>query len=286
MTTITVQSAAPVPILSHFNPVRLVRSLWSNRALALALARREIEQRYKAHRLGILWVLVNPLVLLAVYTFVFGVVFQTKLTQRADEKLGVYALAVFAGLITFNVFRDVAARAPGIIVGNRNFVTKVVFPLEVLAVVEVLAALFNFCVGMLVWLAGYLAIAREIPSWHALLVPLLMLPVCLAGLGVSWILSSLGAFLRDLANIVELAITVLFFITPIFYSFDRIPARFRDWLQFNPMVHVIQGVRGALLDHTTPDWLWFGWALAGSSLLALCGYAFFMKSKRAFADVL
>ncbi len=286
MTTITVQSATPRPIHTHLNPAAMVASLWRNRSLAIALAKRDIEQKYKAHRLGIVWVLVNPLVLLAVYTFVFSVVFPTRLTQRTDEKLGVFALAVFAGLLTFGIFREVAARAPMVVVNNRHFVTKMVFPLEVLALAEVLSALFNFAIGMVVWLVGYVVILREVPSWHALLLPVLVLPVCLAGLGVSWIFSSLGAFLRDLTSMMELAITVLFFVTPIFFRLDRLEEKYRGILELNPLAHVIQGVRSALLDHTGPDWVWFGWAVLGSSALALVGYAFFMKSKRAFADVL
>jgi len=284
--TITVQSATPRSIVAYLNPLAMVASLWRNRALAVALAKRDIEQKYKAHRLGILWVLVNPLVLLAVYTFVFSVVFPTKLTDQKEEKLGLFALAVFAGLLTFGIFREVAARAPMVIVSNRHFVTKMVFPLEILALAEVLSALFNFAIGMVVWLVGYGFIVREVPTWHALLVPVLILPVCLAGLGVSWIFSSLGAFLRDLTSMVELAITVLFFITPIFFRLDRLPAEYQHALSYNPLAHVIQGVRSALLDHAEPDWAWFGWALAGSLALAVVGYAFFMKSKRAFADVL
>lgn len=286
MTTITLQTATPRPLRAYLNPMAMAGSLWRNRALAVALAKREIEQKYKAHRLGILWVLVNPLVLLAVYTFVFSVVFPTKLTQRDDEKLGVFALAVFAGLLTFSVFREVAARAPTVIVANRHFVTKMVFPLEILALAEVLSALFNFAVGMVVWLVGYGFIVRELPTWHALWVPVLILPVCLAGLGVSWIFSSLGAFLRDLTSMVELGITVLFFVTPIFFRLDRLPESYQRTLSYNPLAHVIQGVRSALLDHQTPDWGWFAWAMGGSLALAIVGYAFFMKSKRAFADVL
>lgn len=286
MTTITVQSAMPPPFRTYLNPLAMILSLWKNRALALALARREIEQRYKAHRLGIVWVLASPLVLLGVYTFVFSVVFPTRLTERDDERLGVFSLAVFAGLLTFGVFREVASRACGLIIRNRHFVTKVVFPLEVLALAEILTALFNFAVGMAVWLVGYLVVLGGVPSWHALLVPLWILPLCLASLGASWILAALGTFLRDLSNVVEMGITVLFFVTPIFFRLDRLPDRFRRLLSYNPLAHVIQGVRAALLDHATPDWAWFAWAMAVSAALAVLGYAFFMKSKRAFADVL
>ncbi len=278
--------ARPEKFLPHLSPLKLARSLWTHRAVALAISKREIEARYRTHRLGILWIIVYPLVLLFVYTFVFGIIFKTRFSQSTDEPLGVYALAIFTGLLTFGIFRDMATRAPTLIVAHKHLVTKTVFPLEALALSELYTALFNFAVGLLVWSIGYLALVHQAPTWHALLVPLLLMPVCLAGLGVSWLLSSLGTFLRDLASMIELMVVVLFHMTPIFYRIERIPEPWQHILMYNPLAHVVQGVRMVLLEHRQPDWPWFGGAFAASFVIAVVGYAFFIKSKRAFADVL
>lgn len=286
MQNVVTYNARPASLASHLNPLAVAASLWRHRRVSVAIAKREIEARYRTHRLGLLWVLMNPLVMLGVYTFVFGIVFKTKLTLREDEPLGVYALAVFAGLLTFGIFREMASRAPTVIVSHRHFVTKMVFPLEALALSELLSALFNFAVGMVVWTLGYIVILQEVPTWHAVLLPVLLLPVCLAGLGISWLLSSLGTFLRDLASMIELVIIVLFHMTPIFYNINRIPEPWHSILLYNPMAHVVQSVRAVLLEHRSPDWPWFLGALGISVVIAVVGYAFFMKSKRAFADVL
>ncbi|HRJ49766.1 MAG: ABC transporter permease [Phycisphaeraceae bacterium] len=279
-------SASPPGLREYLSPSSMLASIWTHRRVSSAIARREVEGRYRTHRLGLFWVLMHPLVMLGVYTFVFGIVFKTKLTLRDDEPLGVYALAIFTGLLTFGIFREMATRAPTLIVAHRHFVTKMIFPLESLALSELLAALFNFAVGMIVWVVGYVAFIGEMPTWHALLTPLLLVPICLAGLGMSWLLSALGTFLRDLASVVELAVIVLFHMTPIFYSIDRIPEPWKSILMWNPLAHVVQSVRAVLLEHRQPDWPWFLGSLATSFLFAVVGYAVFMKSRRAFADVL
>ena len=278
--------ARPERILPHLNPAAFLGAIWRHRRVALAIAKREIEARYRTHRLGLLWVVMQPLVLLAVYTFVFVVVFKTSLTQRADEPLGVYALAVFSGILSFGIFRDMATRAPTVIVSHRHLVTKMVFPLEALALSELFIALFNYGVGLAVFAVGYIACIQSLPTWHALLVPVLLLPVCLAGLGVSWLLSSLGTFLRDLSSMIELVVTVLFMTTPIFYRIERVPEPWHSILLYNPLAHVVEGMRAVLLEGALPDWPWFAGALVASLCIAILGYAFFMKSKRAFADVL
>lgn len=278
--------ARPQRFLPHLNPAGFLVSIWRNRRVAHAISKREIEARYRTHRLGLLWVVMHPLVLLGVYTFVFGLVFKTTLTQRADEPLGVYSLAIFTGLLGFGIFRDMATRAPTVIVNHRHLVTKMVFPLEALALSELLGALFNFGVGILVWAVGYVVFIRELPTWHVVLTPVLLLPVCFAGLGVSWLLSSLGTFLRDLSSMIELIVTVLFMMTPIFYRIDRVPEPWHSFLMYNPLAHVVQSLRAVLLEHQQPDWPWFAGSMVASLAMAIFGYAFFMKSKRAFADVL
>jgi lipopolysaccharide transport system permease protein len=284
-----VYSEKPRSIWSFADPVAAVRNLWLHRHLTWQFARRQIEAKYRSQRLGILWAVLTPLFMLAVYTFVFAVVFPQKFDRAhaSSEPLGVYALVLFLKLLVFALFRDMMARAPGMVVGHPNYVKRVVFPLEILPVSELIAALVTFAIGLVVWLVGWSIVEQRLPEPGLLLLPVLLVPVCLFGLGIGWFLSSLGVFIRDLANVVELAVTVLFFLTPIFYSIDHVPdGPLRAVLAANPLAQVVEGARKTAIDGALPDFAWFGWALAISFLAAIAGYAFFMKSKRAFADVI
>lgn len=278
----------------------MIRAMAGARRLAASLARREIEARYKANALGLVWLVATPLLLLGAYTFVFAIIFPARwpapaaagatasppATQDTGDGLGLFALNVFLGLLFFAVFREVVARAPGLVVANRHYVKRVVFPLEALSLADLFVALFSFAVGIAVWLVGFVAITRSLPHVEALLIPVLLLPVALTALGVSWFLSALGVFLRDIAHAVELAITVLMFLTPVFYPLDRVPERFRVVLEWNPLAHAIEGARAASIQGVAPNWPSVAAALAASLIIALLGFATFSKARRAFADVL
>ncbi|MDX2147976.1 MAG: ABC transporter permease [Planctomycetota bacterium] len=284
-----IYSDKPRPLLSYLSPGAMIRDLWRHRHLARQFASRQIEAKYKGQRLGLLWAVLTPLIMLAIYTFVFAIVFPSKWAtpgqETRSEPLGAFALSLFIGLLTFGVFRDLVARAPGLIVGYPNYVKKVVFPLQVLAISELIAALVNFAIGMGVWLIGWFAIEQTLPSLGLLWMPLILLPVVLFGLGLHWLFSALGVFLRDLANVVELGVTVLFFLSPIFYSIENVPERVRWLVALNPLAPVLESARNAAMRGLAPDLQWFAFSLGISALAALVGYAFFMKSKRAFGDV-
>lgn len=298
----TTYTHAAASMWTHVNPVRMVRQIWSSRALAYALARREVENRYKANALGLIWAIVTPLMLLGVYTFVFAVVFPARwpapienvagnvagaaAATNLDSGIGYFALNVFLGLLVYSVFREVVTRSPGLIVGNRQYVKRVVFPLESLSVADLMVSLFNFAIGCTVWLVGFVAITGTLPHWEAILVPVLLVPVALTALGVSWLMSAIGVFLRDIQHAVELSVTVLMFLTPVFYPMERVPKEFRVYLEWNPVAQVIEAGRAAAVAGTQPDWSRFAIAFVASLVVACAGYAVFSKGKRAFADVL
>ncbi len=283
MTTV-VYTQAGEPFWSYLNPWRMAANLWSHRGLAWQLASREVRSRYRSHALGPLWTLLQPIAMLAIFTFLFAVVFRQR--WKDGGTVGEVALQIFAGLIVFQVFREVVGRAPGLVVGHANFVKRVVFPLEVLPVVDLLTALFTFGVNLLVWLLGWAVIERTVPHAAGLLVPLMLLPVCLTGLGAAWVLASLGVFIRDIQNVTDLALTVFFFLTPVFYAAEKIPEPYRVLVTLNPIAHTIGWVRGALFEGAMPGWGMWGLYTLGSAVIAMLGYALFMKSRRAFADVL
>ncbi|MBU6413155.1 MAG: ABC transporter permease [Planctomycetes bacterium] len=284
-----VYSDRPPPLMTYLNPASMLRNLIAHKHLAWQFARRDIEAKYKAQRLGIVWAILTPLLLLSVYTFVFAVIFPNKWNKFSDgqsEPLGAFALSLFAGMLVFGLFRDMAAKAPHVVVNHTSYVKRVVFPLEVFALSELLTALVTFSIGACVWLIGWIAIEQRAPEPTVVLVPFILLPVMLAGLAISWFLSALGVFLRDIGNIVELAMAVLFFVSPIFFSLSHVPENLRQWLGLNPIARVIEDARMLAITGEIPNLTWWSVSVVITGIAAILGYGFFMKAKRAFADVI
>ena len=281
-----VRTATAPTFRSFLNPVRAIGNLWSHHDLVWQWAQRDVAARYRATRLGLLWSVLTPLVQLFIYTFIFAIVLRTRWGDNPDESRGEYALAMFCGMLVYNVFSEVVNRAPGLVTGYPNYVKKLVFPLETIVVATIVSALINMLVSLGVWFLGWLLIMRTWPHLTSVWLPVALVPVCLTTLGLSWLVASLGVFVRDLGHAVSLFVQMLFFMTPIFYKAERVPYPYRIVLEINPLSHAIEDARRALMWGQPPDWLWWGAAMLGSLVLAQVGYAFFMKSKRAFADVL
>jgi lipopolysaccharide transport system permease protein len=258
--------------------------LWKNRGLIKALVAREIIGRYRGSVMGILWSFFLPVLMLAVYTFVFSVIFKARWNTGSDSKTE-FALILFAGLLVFNFFSECVNRAPGLILANTSYVKKVVFPLEILPVVTLCAALFHCGIASLVWLLFYL-IFFGAPPLTALLFPVVLLPLLFLTVGISWLLASLGVFLRDVAQVVGVATTLLLFLSPIFYPVSMLPESFQKVLLLNPLALIIEQTRGVLIFGKMPHWGMYFASLAGSIVVAWLGYAWFQKTRKGFADVL
>jgi lipopolysaccharide transport system permease protein len=280
-------ATAERPLTGFLNPVRMVRDLVSHRDLIFRMTHRDIVGRYREAKLGLLWTVLTPLFLLAIYTFVFSVVFKARWNLDSNETHAEFALYLFSGMLVFQLFGEVATRAPGMVVAYPNYVKKVVFPLEVLPISALLTALFHMSIGFVVWLAAWLVIKQVLPPITALYFPIVILPVCIATLGVSWVLAAFGVFLRDLGHAVALFVQALFFLTPVFYPVDRIPVPLiQKIMRLNPLTFAIETTRGVIIVGEHPDWLKWFLMVIGSIFVAVFGYAVFMKARRAFADVL
>lgn len=266
------------------SPREMAASFWRNRQLIRNLVQREVLGRYKGSVLGIFWSLATPIFMLAVYTFVFSVVFKARWGGGSDSKTE-FALLLFAGLIIFNLFSECISRAPGLILANVNYVKKVVFPLEVLPWVSMGSALFHFAVSLGVWLVAYLVLFG-VPHWHVVLLPLVVLPLVLFVMGLSWALASLGVYLRDVGQIIGLVITVLMFLTPIFYPASALPEAYQPLMFFNPLTLPIEMARDMLYWGKVPQLGTLGIYAAGSGAFAMLGFAWFQKTRKGFADVL
>lgn len=258
--------------------------LWRQRSLIGQMARREITARYRGSALGLLWSLLTPLLLLLVYTFVFGDVFKSR-WGTADGGRADFALMLFVGLIFHGMLAEVLARAPRLIIEQPNFVKKVVFPLEILAWNTVLAILFQALVSTAVLLVALVAVRGGLPP-SALCLPLIFLAFLPVLLGVAWLFSAIGTYLRDLHQVTALLSTVLMFLAPVFYPVSALPARLGPFLLLNPLTFVIEQARGVLIAGVWPQA--GGLALYGICALLFAGLSFwwFQRVRVGFADVL
>lgn len=263
----------------------LVTGLWRNRQLVWQMSRREVVGRYRGSVMGLAWSFFNPVFMLAVYTFVFSVVFKARWGIGGEESKTQFAVVLFVGMIVSGLFAEVLNRAPGLILGNVNYVKKVVFPLEILPVVSMGAALFHSLVSLLVLLIAF-AIFNGYLHWTAIFAPLVLLPLVVLTVGLAWILASLGAFLRDVGQTIGIVTMVMMFLAPVFYPVTAVPEKFRPWLMANPLTFIIEQAREVLIWGHLPNWIGLGIYTLIAAAVAWAGYAWFQKTRKGFADVL
>jgi homopolymeric O-antigen transport system permease protein len=260
--------------------------------LAILLIRREIAGRYRGSTLGLVWSMLTPLFMLAVYTFVFGVVFRARWSgesiggaDASEPSTAAFALILFAGLIVFQLFSEVITRAPTLILANANYVKKVVFPLEILPVVVLGSALFHAGVSFLVLLAFQLAIFGVVPV-TALLAPLVLAPFCLMILGLAWFIAALGVYYRDINQFLGTLVTALMFLSPIFFPPSALPDWLRPWVVLNPIAFPVTATRDVMIFGRWPDLAALAVYAVVGLVVASLGYAWFQKTRKGFADVL
>ncbi|WP_434721747.1 ABC transporter permease [Mesorhizobium sp. RIZ17] len=259
------------------------------RELVFLLIGREIAGRYRGSVLGLLWTLINPLFMLAVYTFVFGVVMKSRWTipghESATHSTGEFAIILFCGLIVFQFFAEVVSQAPGLIVANANYVKKIVFPIHVLPIVSAGAALFHAAVSLLVLLVFAYAVFGSIPATLAW-APVVFTPLLLLVLGIAWLLASIGVYFRDMNQIVTPLVTATVFLSPVFFQRTALPTWLQPWLSLNPIAVPVEGFRNVVIFGVQPDWAALGNYSLVAIVIAFLGYQFFQKTRRGFADVL
>jgi len=266
------------------SPVVIFSSLLQHWDLVAQLTKRDIIGRYRGSVLGGVWAVGQPLVMLAVYMVVFHVVFTPRWGQLADGRAE-FALFLFAGLIAFAFVADCANRAPTLVLNHINFVKKIVFPLEVLPWVSLGSALFQagVSVGVLLLCYGVLHLSL---NWTVLLFPLLLIPLALMALGLSWFLASMGVFLRDIVQVIGLVTSMMLFLSPVFYPVSALPAAYQPFLYLNPLTFQVEQMRNVLILGLPPEWLGLGIYVGCSFVVAWMGFWWFQKTRKGFADVL
>jgi lipopolysaccharide transport system permease protein len=274
-----------IPWLQLLLPWRIVRHLRERGDLIRQLTKRDVLSRYRGSFLGIFWSLLRPLFMLAVYTVVFGYIFESKLGNHANESKLDFTLALFCGLVLFDFFAECLSRAPTLVLSNANYVTKVVFPLEILSVSATAAAFTHLLISLLPLFIGLWVAHGSIPL-TALYLPLILLPLVLLCLGLSWFLSSLGVFIRDINAAVPVVMIIIMYASAIFYSIAKVPPNLLPIVLYNPLAMVIDQARNAVLWGIAPMWGRYLIALLACFIGMILGYAFFMRTKAAFADVI
>jgi lipopolysaccharide transport system permease protein len=246
---------------------------------------RDVASKYRGTALGMLWSLLTPLLMLAIYTFIFSVVFQTRWPMAEAQPKGQFALILFLGLMIHALAAEVLLRAPSAITAQVNYVKKVVFPLQILPLVPLGSALFGFSLSVLILLAAMEVIMGSIPL-TALWLPVVLLPYVIALMGAAWMLGSLGVFLRDIGQMMGLVVSILLFLSPIFYPPEALPEAYRPLLSLNPLTVIITQARAVVLWGELPNFVALGMYGICASVFAAFGYAWFMKTRKGFADVL
>ena len=265
-------------------PREMIASFWRNRSLITALIKREIVGRYRGSIMGMLWSLFNPIFMLVIYTFVFSVVFKARWSVDSESKTE-FALMLFAGLMTFNLFAECINRAPSLIISNVNYVKKVVFPLEILSWVTFGSALFHYLVSLMVWLIASMILFGKLET-TTLLMPFILAPLIMITLGLVWFLSSLGVYLRDVSQIIGVLTSVLMFMSPIFYPITALPLEYRYLLSLNPLTPAIENARAVLFRGQLPDFSSLGMSYLIGGIVLFLGFVWFQKTRKGFADVL
>jgi lipopolysaccharide transport system permease protein len=267
-------------------PVDLLRSLHRGRTLILQMARREILGRYRGSLFGLLWSFLNPAIMLLVYTFVFSVVFRVRWTPDATQaSTPNFAVLLFVGMIVHGLFAECVNRAPTLILANANLVKRVIFPLEVLPPVAMASALFHAAVSLLVLLLAF-PIGGVAFRPTILLFPLVILPLVLLALGLSWVLAAMGVFIRDIGQVTAIFTLALMFLSPVFYPASALPREYRILLVLNPLTYIIDEARNVLIWGQLLDWPAWSAYTACSLVVAWAGFWWFQRTRRAFADVL
>lgn len=279
--------ASVLAIPQHSKMFSYLTSSWNHRILIWRLARREVEARFRGSLLGVVWALVLPLMMLGVFSLVFGSVFGTRWVRPggtiAIGEFG-YPMVLFSGLIIFGIISEPVTRAPGLVLENVSYVKKVVFPLEVLPCVALISAIITAAIAFVPFLAVYVFFYGP-PPLTILALPIVLLPLIMTTIGIVYFFSSLGVFLRDLAQVVAPLTAAIMFLSPLLYPMESLPEMYRPWLYLNPLTLCLIHAHDVIFWGQLPplaEWLVY---FVISFLIMTAGGYWFMRTKKAFADV-
>lgn len=284
-------ASKPINSDSNTNPSTsissMLRTLYFNRQLVFQMTQREIISRYKGSLLGLGWSFFNPVFMLLIYTIIFTEIFETRWgdisgppTTKAE-----FAVILYVGIIILNFFTEILNRSPNLIISNVSFVKKVVFPLETLPVVLLVATICQTFINVIV-LLGVFLIFNNYLNWTVIFFPIVLAPLVILCLGLSWLISSIGVYIRDLGQMTTMVTAALMFISPVFYPISAVPESLRKVIVMNPLTFIIEQARNVLIWGGVPDFFGLFVHLGIFSLFAWFCFIFFQKTRQGFSDVL
>jgi lipopolysaccharide transport system permease protein len=267
----------------------VIAPLITHRNLVYQLTLRDVMTRYRGSMLGILWAVLQPVLLLFIYTFVFTQIFQARWmnvpgTPDAGSEVG-FALILFMGMIVHGFFAECLTRAPALVTGNANYVKKVVFPLEILPWVALNSVMFHTLINCAVFLLFLVIFGATVhPTIIAL--PIVFIPLILVTIGCMWLVAAVGVYIRDITYVVTFVVSLLMFLSPVFYPLAAVPEKFRGLLHLNPLTFFIEQARDVALWGKWPDWIGLGIWLVIGAVFAYLALRWFEHARKGFADVL
>lgn len=272
-------------MISENSMVSYIKSIRKNHYLIAELTKREFGLRYSGSFFGLFWSFITPILILGVYTFVFKSVFHIRWGEGDDASNAQFALILFVGLMLHSLFSDCAMRAPSLIQGHASYVKRVVFPLEILPLVLVINAFLHTALSLLVWVLFCLIINHSLP-FSMVYTPLILFPFFIFNVGMVLFLSVMGVYVRDVAQIMGVIITISMFMTPVFYPLSAVPPAFQSIIYLNPLTFAIVEFRNCAVFDLGLNWSHWAIYTVFSFLIFSLGFMFFQKSRKGFADVL
>ena len=263
----------------------MFRSFFGNRQLVTQMTKREVVSRYRGSLIGLAWSFFNPLLMLAIYTFVFSIVFKARWGVTEENSRAGFAVILFVGIIIHGVLSECILKAPELVLNNVSYVKRIMFPLEILPWVVVGSALFHALVSLVVLLVAQLVLGHGIP-WTVILFPLVMLPLVFTALGFTWLIASTSVYVRDLRMVTGLFTTALMFLAPVFYPLSALPQEFRGLVMLNPLTFIIEEGRKVLITGDLPNWPGLMIYSVMAVAFAWLGYWWFQRTRNGFADVI
>ncbi len=260
-----------------------IRYYYNQRDLLFNYVRKDLKERYVGSVFGFYWSVINPLILLGIYTFVFSVLFQVRFGENSG--IGQSALFIFCGMVPWMTFHEAVGRSTGVLIDNSNLIKKVMFPSKILPMYIVISHFVNMLIGF-----GILIVAAQLSgrplTAYALLLPFYVVAQFFFTLGFSWMAAAVNVFIRDMAQVISQFLIIWMYLSPIFYSVELIPEKLRPYAYINPFTHLVEGYRDILLNGVMPS-LWglaIFWAV--SLTVFVLGYLFFSRNQYKYADIL
>ncbi|SRR5579883_2473411 len=263
--------------------LRGLKGLWAQRHLIAIMVNRDFMGRYKGSLLGALWPVLNPMGHMVLYTFLFSIILQIRFGN--DPSTSNFAIYLMTALLPFTAFSEALSRSSTVVLESPNLVNRVVFPLEILPVVLTISSLLSSAVSFGIVCAAVLMYFGHLPA-TILFIPLILFSQIILTAGLTWILASIGVFVRDLSHFISLALSAWMYATPIVYPAAKIPVNFKFLLWANPLAGIVTDYRHVILEGVPPDWSSYACYTTVAFTLFFVGFSFFYKTKKSFADVM